>query len=60
MSKWWSATKIVYRTLAVGPKILLMDEPTSALDPLQALRVEELIHRLKEKYTIIVVTHNMR
>ena len=50
----------IARTLAVEPKILLMDEPTSALDPIATAKVEELIHQLKEKYTIIIVTHNMQ
>ncbi|MBU5484971.1 phosphate ABC transporter ATP-binding protein [Clostridium sp. MSJ-11] len=48
------------RTLAVEPEILLMDEPTSALDPISTLKVEELMGSLKEKYTVIVVTHNMQ
>ncbi len=42
------------------PRILLMDEPCSALDPIATVRVEELMHRLKEEFTIIVVTHNMQ
>ena len=42
------------------PRILLMDEPCSALDPIATVRVEELMHRLKDKFTIIVVTHNMQ
>ncbi len=50
----------IARTLAVEPKILLMDEPTSALDPIATAKVEELIHQLKEEYTIIIVTHNMQ
>ena len=50
----------IARTLAVEPKILLMDEPTSALDPIATAKVEELIHQLKENYTIIIVTHNMQ
>ena len=49
----------IARTLAVEPKILLMDEPTSALDPIATAKVEELIHQLKENYTIIIVTHNI-
>ncbi|WP_315118077.1 phosphate ABC transporter ATP-binding protein PstB [uncultured Clostridium sp.] len=48
------------RTLAVEPEILLMDEPTSALDPISTSKVEELMSSLKEKYTVIVVTHNMQ
>ncbi|WP_339060023.1 phosphate ABC transporter ATP-binding protein PstB [Tepidibacillus marianensis] len=50
----------IARTLAVEPSIILMDEPTSALDPISTLRVEELVHTLKDKYTIIIVTHNMQ
>jgi phosphate transport system ATP-binding protein len=46
--------------LAVDPQVLLMDEPTSALDPISTLKVEELTQELKEKYTIIIVTHNMQ
>lgn len=48
------------RTLAVNPDIILMDEPASALDPISTSKIEELIHELKEKYTIIIVTHNMQ
>jgi phosphate transport system ATP-binding protein len=50
----------IARALAVEPKILLMDEPTSALDPRSTAKVEELIDQLKEKYTIVIVTHNMQ
>lgn len=50
----------IARTLAIEPKIILMDEPCSALDPVATGRVEELIFRLKEDYTIVVVTHNMQ
>jgi len=50
----------IARTLAVAPSILLMDEPTSALDPISTAKIEELIHQLKEEYTIIIVTHNMQ
>ena len=49
----------IARLLAVEPEILLMDEPTSALDPISTMKVEELISQLKDKYTIIIVTHNM-
>ncbi len=49
----------IARTIAVEPKIILMDEPASALDPIATGRIEELILSLKEKYTIIIVTHNM-
>lgn len=50
----------IARALAVEPEVLLMDEPTSALDPISSSKVEELISRLKKKYTLIVVTHNMQ
>ena len=50
----------IARALAVQPEILLMDEPTSALDPISTSRIEELVMELKEKYTIIMVTHNMQ
>lgn len=50
----------IARALAVEPKVLLMDEPTSALDPISTSRIEELTMQLKEKYTIIIVTHNMQ
>ena len=50
----------IARALAVRPKILLMDEPTSALDPISTSRIEDLVMELKEKYTIVMVTHNMQ
>ena len=50
----------IARALAVRPEVLLMDEPTSALDPASTLKVEELMKSLKEKYTVVIVTHNMR
>jgi phosphate transport system ATP-binding protein len=50
----------IARTLAVNPEIILMDEPASALDPISTTKIEELIFKLKEDYTIIIVTHNMQ
>lgn len=50
----------IARALAVQPKILLMDEPTSALDPISTSRIEDLVVELKDKYTIVMVTHNMQ
>jgi len=50
----------IARALAVKPSVILMDEPTSALDPISTAKIEELIHELKKKYTIVIVTHNMQ
>ncbi len=50
----------IARAIAVRPEVLLMDEPTSALDPLATARIEDLVRRLKEHYTIVIVTHNMQ
>ncbi len=50
----------IARAIAVEPEVLLMDEPCSALDPISTLAVEELIHELKEDFTIVIVTHNMQ
>jgi phosphate transport system ATP-binding protein len=50
----------IARTIAVEPEVILMDEPASALDPVSTLRIEELVEELKERYTIVIVTHNMQ
>jgi phosphate transport system ATP-binding protein len=50
----------IARALAISPSILLMDEPASALDPISTSKIEELIHELKQHYTIVIVTHNMQ
>ncbi len=50
----------IARALAVEPEVILMDEPTSALDPISTLKIEDLAEQLKEKYTIVIVTHNMQ
>jgi phosphate transport system ATP-binding protein len=51
---------VIARALAVEPDVILMDEPCSALDPIATARIEDLIHVLKENYTIVIVTHNMQ
>ena len=50
----------IARAIAMHPTVILMDEPTSALDPIATLKIEELIDKLKEEYTIVIVTHNMQ
>jgi phosphate transport system ATP-binding protein len=50
----------IARVIAVKPEVILMDEPCSALDPIATLRIEELMQRLKQRYTIVIVTHNMQ
>lgn len=50
----------IARTIALKPEVILMDEPTSALDPISTLKVEELIEEIKEKFTVVIVTHNMQ
>ena len=50
----------IARAIAIEPEVILMDEPCSALDPISTLRVEELMQELKQKYTIVIVTHNMQ
>ncbi|MDD3984684.1 MAG: phosphate ABC transporter ATP-binding protein PstB [Methanobacterium sp.] len=50
----------IARTIAVEPEVILMDEPCSALDPISTTKIEDLIHKLKEDFTIIIVTHNMQ
>lgn len=51
---------VIARTVAVKPEVLLLDEPASALDPISTLKIEELIHTLKDEFTIVIVTHNMQ
>jgi phosphate transport system ATP-binding protein len=50
----------IARTLATEPDVILMDEPASALDPISTLKIEDLIHELRQRYTIVIVTHNMQ
>lgn len=50
----------IARAIAIAPDVVLMDEPCSALDPISTLAIEDLIHQLKEEYTVVIVTHNMQ
>ena len=50
----------IARAIAVEPEVILMDEPASALDPIATLAIEDLVRQLKERYTIVIVTHNMQ
>jgi phosphate transport system ATP-binding protein len=50
----------IARAIAVAPEVLLMDEPCAALDPIATLKIEELMHELEERYTIVIVTHNLQ
>ncbi len=51
---------VIARAIAIEPEVILLDEPASALDPISTLKLEELIHELKENYTVLIVTHNMQ
>ena len=60
LSRGQQQRRCIARALAVEPEVLLMDEPTSALDPISTLKIEELMQDLKNRYTVVVVTHNMQ
>ena len=60
LSGWQQQRLCIARALAVEPEVILMDEPTSALDPISTSKIEDLAIELKDKYTIIIVTHNMQ
>ena len=51
---------VIARSIAIEPSVLLLDEPASALDPISTLKIEELIYELKERFSIVIVTHNMQ
>ncbi|HMY82510.1 MAG TPA: phosphate ABC transporter ATP-binding protein PstB, partial [Agitococcus sp.] len=51
---------VIARAIAIEPEVLLLDEPASALDPISTLKIEELIHELRDRFTILIVTHNMQ
>jgi phosphate transport system ATP-binding protein len=50
----------IARAIAIQPEVILMDEPCSALDPISTLKIEDLMHELKQRFTIVIVTHNMQ
>jgi phosphate transport system ATP-binding protein len=57
---WPAARLCIARAIAVDPEVILMDEPASALDPIATAKIEELIHELRGRYAIVIVTHNMQ